>query len=106
MQNPFFLLSHVPESICSEAQDMDSSAVGNSSNMEASLLTDLCPTTWTLLLHDLCDYIGPSSLLQRSFSSQVLSWSSRYLLKQHMANANNRNVTNLILPFPPSFYSV
>lgn len=67
MQNPFLLLPYVPESICSEAPVMDSSAVVNSSNMATSLLPDLCPATWTLLLHDLCDDIGLSSLLQRSF---------------------------------------
>lgn len=99
MQNPFLLLPYVPESICSEAPAMDSSAIVNSSNMATSLLPDLCPATWTLLLHDLCDDIGPSSLLQRSFPSQALSWSSRYVLKQHMASANKRNVTNLILLF-------
>lgn len=99
MQNPFFLLPYVPKSICSEAPVMDSSAVVNSSNMAASLLPDLCPATWALLLHDLCDDIGPSSLLQRSFPSQALSWSSRCVLKQHKASANNRNVTNLILLF-------
>lgn len=99
MQNPFFLLPYVPKSICSEAPVMDSSAVVNSSNMAASLLPDLCPATWALLLHDLCDDIGPSSLLQRSFPSQSLSWSSRCVLKQHKASANNRNVANLILLF-------